>query len=72
MRFHIKGNRTKTKGIHFATADAMRFPQDGRYRKWPLFRPRRAPRSKKLAPRRVTERAMYGILPGYLERSLAH
>jgi site-specific recombinase XerD len=69
LRFHIKGNRVKTKGIHFAAADAItEYIKAAGIESGPLFRPRRAPRSDELAVRRMTQRAMYGILTGYLER----
>jgi site-specific recombinase XerD len=69
LRFHIKGNRTKTKGIHFAAADAIaEYIKAAGIESGPLFRPRRAPRSDELVARRMTQRAMYSVLTGYLER----
>ncbi|MFZ0272383.1 MAG: tyrosine-type recombinase/integrase [Acidobacteriaceae bacterium] len=69
LRFHIKGSRTKTKGIHFAAADAIaEYIKAAGIESGPLFRPRRAPKSGGLAARRITQRAMYSVLTGYLER----
>jgi site-specific recombinase XerD len=69
LRFHIKGSRTKTKGIHFAAADAIaEYIKAAGIESGPLFRPRRAPKSGELAARRITQRATYSVLTGYLER----
>jgi integrase len=69
VRFQLKGNRAKTKGIHFAAADAIaEYIKAAGLESGPLFRPRRAPRTDELAARRSTQRAMYTILTGYLER----
>lgn len=56
-RFHLKGNRAKTKGIHFAAADAIdEYIKAAGIESGPLFRPRRAPLSDELAARRMTQR----------------
>lgn len=69
VRFHLKGGRTKTKGLHFAAADAIAaYIQAADIESGPLFRPRRSPQSTELAARRMTQRAMYNVLMGYLER----
>lgn len=69
LRFHLKGGRTKTKGIHFAAAAAIsEYLQAAKIESGPLFRPRRASKSDQLAERRLTQRAMYNILMSYFER----
>ena len=69
LRFRLKGNRSKTKGIHFAAADAIaEYTKAAGIESGPLFRPRRSPQSVELAERRMTQRAMYNVLMGYLQR----
>jgi site-specific recombinase XerD len=69
LRFHLKGSRHKTKGIHFAAADAIaEYVKAAGIESGPLFRPRRAPHAEDLAARRLTQRTMYAILISYLER----
>jgi integrase len=69
LRFHLKGNRYRTKGIHFAAADAIaEYLKAAGIESGPLFRPRRAPHSDDLATRRLTQRAIYKILMSYLEQ----
>jgi site-specific recombinase XerD len=48
LRFHLKGNRYKTKGIHFAAAIAE-YARAASIESGPLFRPRRSPHSEELA-----------------------
>lgn len=46
LRFHLKGNRAKTKDIHFAAADAVaEYIKAAGIESGPLFRPRRSPQS---------------------------
>jgi site-specific recombinase XerD len=69
LRFHLKGNRYKTKGIHFAAADAIaEYIKVAGIESGPLFRPRRSPQSEELASRRMTQRAMYNVLMSYFGR----
>jgi site-specific recombinase XerD len=69
LRFHLKGGRIKTKGIHFSAAEAIsEYLQAAGIHSGPLFRPRRAPHGDALAPRRMTERSMYRLLMDYLAR----
>jgi site-specific recombinase XerD len=68
LRFHLKGNRYRTKGIHFSAAEAIaEYIKAAGIESGPLFRPRRAPHSDDLASRRLSQRAMYKILMSYLE-----
>jgi site-specific recombinase XerD len=67
--FNLKGGRTKTKGIHFAAADAIAdYIKAAGIASGPLFRPARSPHSIELAERRLSQRAMYSILMGYLSQ----
>jgi site-specific recombinase XerD len=69
LRFHIKGGRTKTKGIHFSAAESIaEYITAAEIESGPLFRPRRSKHNEKLAARRMTERSMYRVLMNYLER----
>ncbi len=69
LRFHLKGNRLKTKGIHFSAAEAIReYTKAAGIESGPLFRPRLGPHGDALAPRRMTERSMYRVLMSYLEQ----
>jgi site-specific recombinase XerD len=69
VRFHIKGGRSKTKGIHFSAAEAItEYIKAAGIESGPLFRARRAPHSEELGIRRMSARTMYRILMGYLER----
>jgi len=65
VRFHLKGGRTRTKGLHYAAADAIKAAgiESGS-----LFRPARSPHSVELAERRMSQRAMYTLLMEYLAR----
>lgn len=67
MRFHLKGGRTKVKGIHFAAADAIaEYVKAAGIESGPLLGPARSPHSDALADRRLSQRAMYTILMSYL------
>lgn len=69
LRFHLKGNRIKTKGIHFSAAEAiMEYITAAGIESGPLFRPRLSPHNEELAPRRMSQRSMYRLLMTYLER----
>lgn len=69
LRFHLKGNRYKTKGIHFNAAESMaEYIKAAGIESGPLFRPRLSAYSDALAPRRMTQRSMYRVLMRYLER----
>jgi len=59
LRFHIKGGRSKTKGIHFSATKAItEYVKAAGIESGPLFRARRSPHGKDLAARR-DERAHY-------------
>src|SRR5208282_2856976 len=69
LRFQLKGARAKTKGIHFSAAEAIaEYIKAARIESGPLFRPRRSRRGDALSSRRMTQRSMYRLLMGYLER----
>ena len=69
LRFHLKGNRYKTKGIHFSAAESIaEYIKASGIESGPLFRPRLSPYKEELAPRRMTQRSMYRLLMSYLER----
>jgi len=69
LRFHLKGNRYKTKGIHFSAAESIaEYIQAAGIESGPLFRPRVSRHGDALAPRRMTQRSMYRLLMSYLER----
>ena len=69
LRFHIKGGKVKTKGIHFSAAEAIaEYITAAKIESGPLFRPRVSQHGEALAARRLTERTMYRILMSYLER----
>jgi integrase len=69
LRFHVKGGRLKTKGIHFSAAESIaEYIKAAGIESGPLFRPRLSRHGDDLAPRRMTERSMYRLLMGYLER----
>jgi integrase/recombinase XerD len=69
LRFHIKGGRHKTKGIHFSAAESIaEYIKACAIESGPLFRPRLSQHHETLAPRRMTERSMYRVLMSYLER----
>lgn len=69
IRFHLKGGRIKTKGLHYQAAQAIReYIERAGIESGPLFRPRSSSKSEDLAPRRITERSMSRLLMAYLER----
>ena len=69
LRFHLKGGKVKTKGIHFAAAEAIAdYISAAKIESGALFRPRMAPHSEVLADHGMTERTMNRLLMGYLER----
>ena len=69
LRFHLKGNRYKTKGIHFSAAESIaEYIKAAGIESGPLFRPFRSRRADSLASRGMTQRSMYRVLMSYLER----
>jgi integrase len=69
LRFHIKGGKVKTKGIHFSAAEAIaEYIELAKIDSGPLFRPRVSQHGDVLSARRMTERTMYRVLMSYLER----
>jgi len=69
IRFHIKGGRVKTKGLHYLAAEAIQeYIAAAKLESGPLFRPRSSSKGKKLAERRMTERSMNRLLLSYLEQ----
>jgi site-specific recombinase XerD len=71
LRFHLKGGRVRTKGIHFAAAEAIaEYIRAAGIESGPLFRPRSAVHSETLSDRGMTERTMNRLLMRYLECSL--
>jgi integrase/recombinase XerC len=69
VRVHLKGGRVKTKGIHFAAAEAIaEYIAAAGIEYGALFRPQVAPHNEALADRRMTERTMNRLLMEYLER----
>ncbi len=69
VRFHLKGGRTKTKGLHFAAAHAIQeYIEFAGLESGPLFRPRSSSKGEHLAGRRMTERSMNRLIMAYLER----
>ena len=68
LRFHLKGNRYKTKGIHFSAAESItEYIGAAGIESGPLFRPSLS-YSDALASRRMSQRSMYRVLISYLER----
>lgn len=69
VRFHLKGGRVKTKGLHFAAAEAIQeYITAAKLESGPLFRPRSSSKGERLADRKITERSMNRLLLSYLER----
>ena len=69
LRFHLKGGRAKTKGIHFAAAEAIsEYIRAAGLESGPLFRPRLAPHAETLSNRVMTERTMNRLLMHYLQK----
>jgi hypothetical protein len=69
LRCHLKGNRYKTKGIHFSAAESIaEYIKAAGIESGPRFRPRLSRYKEELAPRRISQHSMYRILMSYLER----
>lgn len=69
IRFHLKGDRVKTKGINYQAAEAIQdYIAKAGLSSGPLFRPRSGSKAEKLAERQMTERTMNRLLMSYLER----
>jgi integrase/recombinase XerC len=69
LRFHLKGSRVKTKGLHYQAAQAIQeYIEKAGLESGPLFRPRSSSKGENLANRRMTERSMNRLLMTYLER----
>jgi len=69
IRFHLKGGRVKTKGLHYLAAQAIQeYIEKAEIESGPLFRPRSSSKGEQLAERRMTERSMNRLLMNYLER----
>lgn len=69
IRLHEKGDKRRTIGIHIAAVDALReYIAQAGITSGPLFRPQLNPRSRKLASRAMSERTMWLLIKGYLER----
>ena len=69
VRFHLKGGRLKTKGLHYAAAEAIQeYIVKAEIESGPPFRPRSSSKGEHLADRRMTERSMNRLLMSYLER----
>jgi integrase len=69
IRFHIKGGRLKTKGLHYQAAQAIpEYIEKSGIESGPLFRPRSGSKGLALAARHMTERAMNNLIMRYLER----
>lgn len=69
IRFHLKGGRMKTKGLHYQAAQAIQeYIEHARLESGPLFRPQHNSKSERLAERALTERSMNRLLMKYLER----
>jgi site-specific recombinase XerD len=69
IRVHLKGGRIKTKGLHYAAAEAIQeYIREAKIESGPLFRPRSSSKGEELAERPMTERSMSRLLLSYLER----
>jgi site-specific recombinase XerD len=69
VRFHLKGSRIKTKGLHYQAAQAIQeYIEKAGIESGPLFRPQHNSKSERLADRGMTERSMNRLLMNYLER----
>ncbi len=69
IRLHEKGNKRRTIGLNPVAAQAIdEYIKHAGLTSGPLFRPRRAPGSEKLAERHMGEVTMYRVILGYLER----
>jgi hypothetical protein len=67
---HLKGNRVKTKGIHFAAAEArlLNISAPPASKVGRSSGPRQAPHAEAVSNRAMTERTMNRLMMGYLER----
>ena len=69
LRLHEKGDKRRTIGLHFHAAQAIaEYIAKAELTAGPLFRPRRGPRSQKLASRHLEASAMYSLVQRYMER----
>jgi integrase/recombinase XerC len=69
IRLHEKGGRRRTIGLNTVAAQAIEeYILQAKLTSGPLFRPRRAPGSDRLADRGMGEVTMYRIILSYLER----
>jgi site-specific recombinase XerD len=68
IRLHEKGDRRRTVGLHYQAAQAISdYLERAGLTSGPLFRPRRGPRSQKLAERPMDPVTMYRLIQRYLE-----
>ena len=69
IRIHEKGDKRRTIGLNHVASQAIEeYIQHAGLTSGPLFRPRKAPISDKLADRRLGEVTMSRVMLGYLER----
>ena len=69
VRVNEKGDKRRTIGLHFAAAEAIStYAEKAGIESGPLFRPRCGPRSSTLAARHMSDKAMYLLIQGYLEK----
>ena len=69
IRTHEKGDKRRTIGLNHVAGQAIEeYIHRAELTSGPLFRPRRAPSSDKLAERRMGEVTLYRVILGYLER----
>lgn len=69
IRIHEKGGRRRTVGLHFLASNAnQNCIEQADLKSGPLFRARLNARSQKLGKERISQRTMYRLLMGYLER----
>jgi len=69
IRIHEKGDKRRSIGLNPVAGEAIEeYIRHAGLTSGPLFRPRRAPSSEKLADRSMGEVTMYRVILGYLER----
>jgi integrase len=69
IRLREKGDRRRTIGLHYVAAEAIaEYIDRAELVRGPLFRPRLGPRSKHLANRHFSPKAMYQLIMSYLEQ----
>lgn len=69
VRINEKGDKRRTIGLHFGAAEAIdSYTKKAGIESGPLFRPRSGPRSSTLAARHMSDKAMYLLILGYLEK----